>query len=117
MQTHIDPNLIADPELAAAVQRATSILESVIGESIELPQVEWSLERDDHGCPLIRLLLSDSYGQVVGHFRPDELTTPLPLKLRLLDLWGNLLKIRSHKQLNRLRSSIDELERSRVAQD
>lgn len=117
MKTHVDPDLSADPALATAIQRATPILESVVEASADLVRAEWSLGRDERGRPLILLRLSDFTGSVVGHFAPDELGMPGDLRIRLYRLWGDLLQERSHKQLERVKSLLGEIEEAGVGQD
>lgn len=117
MQTHVDPDISADPALAAAIQRATPILESVVEASADLVRAEWGLGRDERGRPLILLRLSDFTGSVVGHFAPDELSMPGHLRIRLYRLWGDLLQERSHKQLERVKSLLNQIEGAGVGQD
>ncbi len=117
MQTILGPELSADPALKAAVDRATPILESVLGPSAGPVRAEWRLEHDNRDRPVILLNLSEESVTVTGFFAPDEFSWSGPLTSRFCRLWNDLLRERSQLHLDKLRSLLDELEGARVAQD
>jgi len=85
--------------LAAQANRALS---EVIGASAGLVAAEWDRTEDMRGRPLITLRLSDHTGAVTGTFAPDELRSYPALRNRLYRLWGDLLQVRNHQQLQEL---------------
>jgi hypothetical protein len=87
------------PELCKLVNQAERTLGEVIGQSRSSVSVEWDLAEDGKGRPIIVLKLSDFTGAVTATFAPDELEKPIHLRTRLYRLWGDLLQIRTKKQL------------------
>jgi hypothetical protein len=98
------------PPLVESVQKASRVLAEVLGPSNESVQRRWKEVRDGRGRALVELTLSDGTGSVVGVFTPDELADELELQRRLYRLWGDLLQIRSHKQLDKVRQMVRDLE-------
>ncbi len=66
---------------------------------------EWDRVEDDRGRPLLTLRLRDYTGEVTGHFTPRELEDYDHWRFRLYRIWGDLLQIRSHKELEELQGS------------
>jgi hypothetical protein len=85
--------------LAAHANRALS---EVLGPSAGLVAAEWDRTEDTRGRPLITLRLADHTGAVTGAFAPDELRSYPALRNRLYRLWGDLLQVRNHQQLQEL---------------
>jgi hypothetical protein len=86
----------------ALLQRATKCLEEVLGKSTNDVQAEWDQRQDARGRATYTLRISDWTGSVSVDFTPDELQSPSQVRYRMLRLWGDLLQIRSHKQLEEL---------------
>lgn len=86
-------------QLAAQANRP---LEEVLGPSAGLVAAEWDQTEDTRGRPLITLRLSDHTGAVTGVFTPEDLRTIPVLRNRLYRLWGDLLQVRNHYQLQGL---------------
>jgi hypothetical protein len=84
------------------LEQATKVLEEVVGTSSDLISAEWDRADDRQGQAVFTLRLSDWSGAVTGVFDPEELKSPSHLLIRLHRLWGDLLQIRSHKQLQEL---------------
>lgn len=110
MDVKIADNLKNNRELSGLIQQATKQLEDVVGTSNDSVRAEWDQTSDNHGRPVITLRLTDWTGTVQAQFRPNDLKSPLPLELRLLRLWGDLLQIRSHRQVDDLRHSVEALQ-------
>lgn len=81
------------------VERANGILNEVLGDSQRSVSVEWGQAEDGQGRPVMVLKISDFMGTVTATFAPDELEKPAQFATRLYRLWGDLLKIRTMKQL------------------
>ncbi|MFO0967057.1 MAG: hypothetical protein U0793_15935 [Gemmataceae bacterium] len=90
------------PEDYAELSKTTSMLEDVLGASADLVSGKWDRKEDAKGRPVYTLQLSDWSGAVTGVFAPAELKQTSQLRMRFNRLWGDLLQIRSHKQLEEL---------------
>jgi hypothetical protein len=90
------------------LRQATKSLEEVLGPSAQLVSAEWDQSRDERGRPQYTLRLSDFSGEVSAPFTPDELRSPTRLRSRLLDLWGDLLQVRSNTQVKKLQQLVTE---------
>jgi hypothetical protein len=104
VKTTIDPFIDADPLLRPLVKNANEILERTIGPASS-PGVsaEWKLVTDPQKRSLLQLCLSDFTGSVPpAAFAPDELKSDWHTRGRMLRLWGDLLEVRSHQQLEGL---------------
>jgi hypothetical protein len=104
-------------DLFALVRQATEELEKVVAPPPDLgplvgerPSGEWDYEEDQRGRWLVVLRLSDWSGTVIGRFTREELADHDYLSGRLIRLWGDLLQIRSHKQLLKVRELIQASE-------
>src|SRR5947209_4414721 len=86
----------------ALLQQATERLKKILGTSADRVSVEWDRGQDVRGRAQYTLKLSDHTGQVAASFAPDELSLSAHMRYRLLDLWGDLLQVRSHKLLQEL---------------
>ena len=87
------------------LQQATRRLEEVVGESPDLVTAEWDRTEDAEGRTVLTLRLSDWTGWVTAVFAPDELESATHLRSRFYSLLGDLLQIRSSKQLQELMGS------------
>jgi hypothetical protein len=110
MQVNVQEQIKQHPELAAAVDRATKVLEAQLGPSRNVVTVAWSMGQDRRNGPEIDLKVSDPETSVERHFAPEELNNPEQMERSLIRLWGDLLQDRSHKQLARLKRLVQELE-------
>src|SRR5438309_1732143 len=110
MTSTIDKKIENDTDLALAIQGASSILEGILGRSKDVVTAEWHLGRDGRNRPFVELLLSDFSGSVAARFSSDELRKKEHLEKRLNWLWGDLLQIRSRKQVQKLREMVQQLE-------
>ncbi len=95
-------NLKQSGNLLALAERASALLEEVLGASASLASAEWDCAADDRGRAVVTLRLWDSTGEARTRFTPKELTDPNRLRVRFHRLWGDILQIRSHKQLQEL---------------
>jgi hypothetical protein len=100
----IAPSIQARPELESRAQRAVEQLEAVLGKSAPLVSARWTLVEDEKGRPLLRLEIADWTGSAHAFLMLDELDNVSHLRSRMLDLWGDLLQVRSHRQLDELRA-------------
>jgi hypothetical protein len=101
-----------DPDLLAKVERASQLLREELGKSAGTVKAEWALVEDPKGRCLLELILSDWTGKVQGLFAPDELEKEPQVRVRLHHLWGDLLQVRSDKQMERLNQLVDQLKGS-----
>jgi hypothetical protein len=99
------PKLEQDARLLALAKKGSQQLEEVVGNSAPPVTAEWDRAEDARGRPLLTLRLSDSTGWVTTTFEPDELRDAEHTWIRLHLLWGDLLRVRSKKQLEALLSA------------
>jgi len=101
-KVEIAPEIGSDSKLQGAVENAMHVLEQAVGDSSRLLRVQWEKTTDDKNRPLVRVRLKDWTGEVEGYFAPQDLTSDDTLRGRFYKLYGDLLQIRSHKQLEEL---------------
>jgi hypothetical protein len=89
-------------ELRALVFSANRVLSEVLASSASLISAEWDRTEDARGQSIVTLRLSDFTGAVTGTFAINELRSYPILRDRLNSLWGDLLQIRNHYQLQAL---------------
>jgi hypothetical protein len=89
-------------EVGALLERATQMLENVVGASAGAVRAEWDRADDLKGRPIYSLLISDFGDSAQTRFAPDELQRPNHVNVRLHRLWGDLLEARSRRQLEEL---------------
>ena len=88
------------PPLGFLVEQVNRRLEEVLGTSAHLVSAEWDRGEDSFGHEVLILRLSDSTGSATATFDPKELEQPVQLRDRFRRLWGDLLQLRSRKQLD-----------------
>ncbi len=110
MKIQIDPTIGEKGVWAEGIQRANSILELVLGQkAANLVTADWCLTTDEQKRPVLRLKLADFTVAVARNFSPDELVDAERLWFRLNRLWGDLLQLRSHQQLEEIQKSLEAL--------
>jgi hypothetical protein len=93
-----------------ALQEATAQLEKIAGASAKDVTATW--DRSDNGHrSQYGLRLADWSGEVSERFYPSELRSPDHLRWSLLQLWGDLLQLRSQKLFEKLISSPEPAEK------
>jgi hypothetical protein len=90
------------PKLKDRVERAAQILLELLGPSRSSVSIDWDLAEDARDRQVLCLRLSDPNGTAAATFEPEELDDEDHLRARLNRLWGDLLEIRSHNQVQRL---------------
>jgi hypothetical protein len=93
------------PRLLALAQQATETLDEILGAHASLVTAEWDSGRNGRGDDVLILTLSDWIGSAIGIFEPREWQDPIHLRLGLRQVWADLLRKRTHKQLQELLSS------------
>jgi hypothetical protein len=71
-----------------------------MGFSASRSKAEWILTHDNRKREIIELRVSDWTGSVGYRFAPDELFDREHIEYRLGRLWGDLLMVRSHVQMD-----------------
>jgi len=102
----IDPRIEADDRLLSLVDKANRLLESELGPSGDTVSASWQLE-DNQGRSQLWLEIEDWAGRVKTKFSLEELASPRQTSARLVRLWGDLLQIRSHRQIVTVTQSPD----------
>jgi hypothetical protein len=102
----IDPRIKADDRLRSLVDKANRLLESELGPSGDTVSASWQLE-DNQGRSQLWLEIEDWTGRVRTKFSLEELDSPRQTSARLVRLWGDLLQIRSHRQIVTVTQSPD----------
>ena len=102
----IDPRIEADDRLRSLVDNANRLLESELGPSGDTVSASWQLE-DNQGRSQLWLEIEDWTGRVKTKFSLEELASPRQTSARLVRLWGDLLQIRSHRQIETVTQSPD----------
>lgn len=87
------------------VEQASEAIGEILGTLRGSVSEEWNLAKDAQGQPMVTLKLSDPTGAAVATFEPSELEDRRHMVVRINRLWGDLLQIRSHAQLQRLLAS------------
>lgn len=87
------------PGLKEKAAAADAILRSILNSSRPAISAEWDLGEDARQRPVVTLTLSDYTGTVTTTFTPEEMDDPEHMRFRLNRLWGDLLRIRSHKEI------------------
>ena len=98
-----------DGTLCSLVERAIELLIGELGQSVDTAEACWTTHIDDLSQRIVQLLLSDWSGSVVADFSEGQLADVRRLQWRLGRLWGDLLQIRSHRQLARLHEVVQGL--------
>ena len=109
MKMQIEEKIRNDPKWAAAVDRANLLLQAELGPTGELASASWNLVQDNGSSPRVDLTLSDWSGAVEGRFSFKDLQSTPFLQRRLNRLWGDLLEIRSDKQIAKLHKLIQQM--------
>ncbi len=91
--------LSQESPIRGLVDRPNAILKDILGRSQGIVTATWDRAEDARGKPVITLSLSDFTGSVTTTFSPPELTDENQMRFRLNRLWGDLLRIRSHKEI------------------
>lgn len=102
----IDPRIEADDRLLSLVDKANRLLEIELGPSGDTVSASWQLE-DNQGRSQLWLEIEDWTGRVKTKFSLEELASPRQTSARLVRLWGDLLQIRSHRQIVTVTQSPD----------
>ena len=102
MNTKYGEKLKSAHALLAQAEKATPLLQEVLGPSADQVTAEWDLSGDGSGRPMVTLRIADWTGAVSTEFAPQELAQQSPLRIGLYHLWGQLLQARSEKQLQEL---------------
>jgi len=100
MDVNISKEVLAQPDLASAIEDASRLLGDELGSSASKVKADWSLSQDLKGRRVVDLKISDWTGVVGYRFSPDELSNQEHMRQRLHRLWGDLLMVRSHAQLD-----------------
>lgn len=79
--------------------KASDWVRSVLAATGDTVSSEWDLAEDARGHPVILLSLADHTGKVTTTFDPPELDDESHLRFRINRLWGDLLRVRSHKEV------------------
>jgi hypothetical protein len=89
------------------LQPATKYLEEILGHAEDPVTAEWDRAEDAGGRVWFTLKLSDFMGSAEAKFARDELTLPNHMRMRLRDLWGDLLQARSNAQVKKLQQLVN----------
>jgi hypothetical protein len=102
LRTIIADAIHNDGRLYELVTAACQALRDIVGADGAEVIADWSMAKDLQGRSFVRLDLSDFTGRVEAKFAPDEMENSRQVRYRLYRIWGDLLQIRSHKQLKQL---------------
>jgi hypothetical protein len=87
-------DLRADPQLGPLADRASSFL-GRLAETTFLPTTaEWSVVTDGDRRR-VRVELRDEKGWLRADYRPEELASEANMRYELIQLWGDMLEVRS----------------------
>ena len=100
VKTVVDPAFQNRPDLKSKIHQATELLDGQMGPSASRSTAEWILTQDFQSRDVIELRVSDWTGTVGYRFAPDELEDAEHMEHRLHRLWGDLLMVRSHVQMD-----------------
>ena len=103
-KVQFEPELTAHEALLKIAQAATPMLEEEIGEPAARVEAKWGYREHRPGYPLIRLQISDPFGEASGEFSLDELQPPERARRRFYRLWGDLLQGVARRQVEVLQT-------------
>jgi hypothetical protein len=101
----IDPRIEADDRLRSLVDKANRLLDSELGPSADTVSASWQLDElleDNQGRSQLWLEIEDWTGRANTKFSLEELASPRQASARLVRLWGDLLQVRAHEQIESL---------------
>src|SRR5437870_3748843 len=90
------------------LQRATRLLEEVLGSAAGRVRASWDCGNDEKGRTVYTLHLADGPEELSTTFTLADLQRPREVRYRLIRLWGDVLQIRSQRQLRALTSGNGE---------
>jgi hypothetical protein len=90
------------PAMKAKVEKASEVLFELLGRSRGTVLLDWDIAEGDRSRETVVLKLSDSTGMVTATLDPWEFEDMDHLRSRLNRLWGDLLQIRSHRQVRQI---------------
>jgi hypothetical protein len=99
-KTHLGRRLVSNPAAFNLVKEAGSILERCLDSSAKNVNASW-----DYDDAIFTLRLEDALGAVTGTFSRKEMENSDTLIIRLNRLWGDLLEVRNHSQLDELKET------------
>lgn len=93
-------------EAYTLLEKATALLEEVLGSSAGVVKGEWDRREDAKGHALFSLRISDPWTEPKSaDFDPFELKSPDHMRVRLHRLWGDALQARSDRYLKQLQEN------------
>ena len=92
-------------KLRQLAEQGTHVLDDILGNSARLVDAEWNCIENGNGRNEITLQISDWTGSASAQFAPAEFEQGDVLRRRLNWLWGDLLQIRNHWQLQQFETS------------
>lgn len=109
-QFQIGPEISEDRELSAAVDRATDLLRRELRRAADRVTGEWRAVREN-GHRFVELFLNDEdLVSSTTRFEVGQLTNDEQLERQLARFWGEMLQEKNHRQLDRLREIVSQLE-------
>jgi len=94
--------------IPALLQQATKRLEEVLGPSAAWVMVRWDQHGNGNGRSHFTLWISDWTGEVSSSFSSEELRSYSQERYPWLRIWGDLLQVRSHKQLEAVTGAAED---------
>jgi hypothetical protein len=112
MKTTLDEKIRRNPEWSSAVERATGQLQALVVDSrfAAEAEAEWSVVRNGGPSPGFLLRISDPVAEAKGVFSLEEFKDTSQMRRHLNWLWGDFLQDLSHKQLDKLHQTVQQLE-------
>lgn len=95
-----------DPEVETLLRQADATLKAILGRSVDSVNVMWTVRQDDTGRFVVDLLLTDVVRRlkVLACLSMDDLRDTDQLRLRLREVWGDLLQSQMEAIGNSLKS-------------
>ena len=91
MITTIDPAIEKSAGWRAHVQKAAKFLEGRVGETDVDPRAEWTLDSTASGAPELHVRVTDEGASAEAKFALHEIANYQLAKMRLYDVWIDLL--------------------------
>jgi hypothetical protein len=110
VKIEIDPALQNRRDLIELVKASADFLASRDRESDSPAVAVWRLYPDPEGRPLVGLGLEDGPYSTGRTYTPKQLKPSDIRELRLLGVWNDLLRARSHRGLARVNELISQAE-------
>jgi hypothetical protein len=107
MEISIAQEVKADATIVVLVGRINHVLAEIVADAPEPVTVNWDVVGDPKS-PILHLKLTyDGHGGTTT-INPTEIENPYRLKVKLRELWGNIIQVSLHELVVRMNARLRE---------